>query len=171
MELYKKKSKVIKLTDSSFSQTGLIPASVKSKRITMVMFFAGWCIHCQHAEPVWTKFASKAPKDSAVGVVDCVKYPELAHRMGVNSYPTIKVFNQQGTILGDYAGERDLDSFTSFAESLTSPPSSPRQKPKKKQAAPTKKTKPSPEKKVKKSVVAKKVKKVKKEKKDTPSKK
>lgn len=118
VKLFSKTPKIIKLTPNDFENGILNPKSIKNKKIAYVMFYADWCPHCHRAAPEWLEFSKTVPKSTVVCVMDSVKYPELAHELGVNGYPTIKVFNQHGMFERDYSGNPSAESLKEFHDSM-----------------------------------------------------
>ena len=85
--LYGNEPHVIKVQDFGLVTTG--------PNLFALEFFAGWCSVCQAFAPVWKQVA----KDScaakpwlSIGVVDCVADFLICQAMGIDSYPTIRVF-------------------------------------------------------------------------------
>jgi protein disulfide-isomerase A6 len=66
-------------------------------------------------KPDWDSLMSDYEGDSSVviGDVDCTVEAELCGKMGVQGYPTIKYWNDDGDAQA-YQGGRDLDSLTQF---------------------------------------------------------
>ena len=60
-----------------------------------IEFFAGWCGHCQAFAPIWKQvgdMACAAAPALRIGAVDCVADFLTCQEMGVESFPTIRVF-------------------------------------------------------------------------------
>lgn len=70
----------------------------------MVVIYADWCGHCQHAEPVLTELANKVDGKAAVYAIDESEYTGDAAK----GYPTIKIV--KGGVATDYQGDREVSS-------------------------------------------------------------
>lgn len=79
---------VVDLTSSNFDKTVL-----QSEGIWMVAFIAPWCGHCKRLHPEYDKAAESLGGVVNLGRVNCDDEKELAHRFGVQGFPTIKIFN------------------------------------------------------------------------------
>lgn len=82
----------------------------------MVKFFQPWCGHCTSMKPAWDEVSANAHSSVFVADVNCSDQADLCQENGVQGYPTIKVYN--GGEVTDYSGGRDVDSLTSFVDSL-----------------------------------------------------
>jgi protein disulfide-isomerase-like protein len=83
----------------------------------LVNFFAPWCTHCKRLMPIWESLRPSIQGYNIVKV-DCVKYPNLCKRYGVQGYPTIKLF-REGSVI-DYSGNRTLEDFVRFLKQYDS---------------------------------------------------
>ena len=58
----------------------------------LILFYTDWCIYCKRMMPEFEKLKTMV-KDKYVDVkiiqVNCDKYPDLAKKMKVDSYPTL----------------------------------------------------------------------------------
>ncbi|KAL1518742.1 hypothetical protein AB1Y20_003027 [Prymnesium parvum] len=65
------------------------------RRHIAIEFFAGWCGHCQAFAPLWRSVATAAcaarPR-LAIGAVDCVADFLTCQELGIDSFPTIRLF-------------------------------------------------------------------------------
>jgi protein disulfide-isomerase-like protein len=102
-------SEVHHLTDENFK------SFTKKTKHTLVMFYAPWCGHCKAAKPHYMAAAEelKDNRKTALGAVDCTKYPKLCTSHEVEGYPTIKYFNY-GKKSVNYMGSRDTEGFVKF---------------------------------------------------------
>jgi protein disulfide-isomerase-like protein len=82
----------------------------------MVKFFQPWCGHCTSMKPAWDEASANAHSSVFVADVNCSDQADLCQEIGVQGYPTIKVYN--GGEVTDYSGGRDVDSLTAFVDSL-----------------------------------------------------
>lgn len=74
------------------------------KGITLIDFWAGWCVPCQRFAPIFEK-ASEVFEDVTFAKVDTEDQQQLAMRYGITSIPTlvayrdgIPVFSQAGAL-------------------------------------------------------------------------
>ena len=94
-----------------------------SNRSGLVMFYAPWCPHCTNMIPTLNKLANEMSHDKnlskrgLLGAVDCTEQSDLARRMDVMGYPTIKIF-RNGKYVGDYQGSRDARELKNFIVKL-----------------------------------------------------
>ncbi len=79
-------SNAIELTTSTFDDT------VKEGKV-LVDFWASWCGPCRIQMPIVEKLAGDLP-NVTFGKVNVDEQPELAARYGIQSIPTLLVFNQ-----------------------------------------------------------------------------
>jgi len=99
-------SDVVVLTDANFAQ-------LTKEGNWLLEFYAPWCGHCKHLEPIYEEVATALKGKVHVGKVDCTDNTVVADAFSVQGYPTVKfVSNGQ---LYDYPGERKLDAFVAFA--------------------------------------------------------
>ena len=82
----------MKLDDSNFY--GLVVDSDSLQVISyepwFIKFYAPWCPHCKHVEPIWEQFHREYKELINVAEVDCSStYAgyNLCNIFGVNSYP------------------------------------------------------------------------------------
>eukprot|EP01116_Phalansterium_solitarium_P009011 TRINITY_DN22_c0_g2_i1.p1 TRINITY_DN22_c0_g2~~TRINITY_DN22_c0_g2_i1.p1 ORF type:complete len:312 (-),score=109.31 TRINITY_DN22_c0_g2_i1:521-1360(-) len=103
-------SDVVVLTDATFD------SQVTETSEWYLEFYAPWCGHCKHLEPVYEKVATNLkPKNIKVGKIDCTVESGLARRFGIRGFPTIK--HVKNGVMREYSGDRSEGSFAQFAES------------------------------------------------------
>mgnify|MGYP001176167430 FL=1 len=94
--------------------------------VNFVLFYAEWCPHCQRFEPTWDKLENQLNGTNMNGQtvhiqkIDCAmdENSEKCAANGVNGYPTIKCFTQNG--VKEYDGKRDLESLKTYLHDTTS---------------------------------------------------
>ena len=82
----------------------------------LVYFHMNGCGHCKKMMPEWDKFQQNAPQGVKVSKVEQAEKPDLMQKLGIQGFPTIKLFNN-GKPVKDYNGERTAEAFASFAQS------------------------------------------------------
>jgi protein disulfide-isomerase-like protein len=93
-------------------------AFMAEHEMTMINFFAPWCMWCQRLHPTWEKFAEEVEAEGMpVGVasVDCQAHPQLCIKEGVGAFPTLKWYEGGKYIAPDYKADRTVASLISFA--------------------------------------------------------
>ncbi|HWB74532.1 MAG TPA: thioredoxin, partial [Nannocystaceae bacterium] len=63
-------------------------------RPVLVDFSASWCGPCKRQAPILEKLAQSGEGRFRIVKIDCDESPDIAERYGVNSYPTLIVFNR-----------------------------------------------------------------------------
>jgi thioredoxin 1 len=91
---------MIELTDSTFDEY-----IASAEKPVIVDFWASWCQPCLRMTPDLAILDAEIP----VVKVDVDAYPELARRYGVQSMPTLVVF-QDGEAVGSSVGAKPLTS-------------------------------------------------------------
>lgn len=87
----------------------------KSKHV-LVEFYAPWCGHCKHLEPIYAELGEKmADRDDIVIAKMDATANELEHTK-VPSFPTIKLYKKGTNEVIEYNGERTLEGLTKFLE-------------------------------------------------------
>ena len=90
----------------------------------LVMFYAGWCGHCQAAKPEVAAAAdalARAGSPAIVAALDCEADRAACEGAGVRGFPTFKWFDEAGR--GEaYTGPRDASAFEAFVAGRAKPP-------------------------------------------------
>lgn len=90
-------------------------AMKRSNKTFVGFFFAPWCGHCKAFKPHVEAAQLKLKDEVPILAFDCTKDSNhnLCSQMGVNGYPTIKIFNHNGKRKAalDYQGERTEEPF------------------------------------------------------------
>lgn len=120
-------SNVIDVDDKTFNSV-----VVDSKVPSLVEIYASWCGHCKRLAPIWEELAdaytpAKGDKRVQIVKIDGDINRKTSKKYGVTGFPTLKLFQPDGTIEDVNVG-RDFDSLSQFIKDKTGVPSS---KPKK----------------------------------------
>ena len=92
----------INITKESFQEE-----VINAGKPVLLDFWAPWCGPCRMVGPIVEEVARERP-DIKVGKVNVDEQPELAHRFGVMSIPTLVVM-KDGGIAGQAVGARPKD--------------------------------------------------------------
>ena len=74
---------------------GSLSRAAAAHGFSAVEFFAPWCGHCQNFAPVWSAVAAEACSarpELLFAAVDCVRYNSLCRNMGIEGFPSVRVF-------------------------------------------------------------------------------
>ncbi|WFD27832.1 protein disulfide-isomerase [Malassezia nana] len=88
----------------------------------LVEFFAPWCGHCQRLAPEYEKLADAyaGKKDKVIiAKVDGDKNRDLANRINLQGFPTIKYFPPYSEVGIDYENERTAEAIAAFLTEKT----------------------------------------------------
>lgn len=80
---------------------------IESGKLTLVEFFATWCIHCQRMAPIVEEFKKEMEGKVEVVQVDIDKYEELTSDFDIEGTPTF-ILMENGEQLWREAGEMSL---------------------------------------------------------------
>jgi len=83
--------KVVKLTEESFYTT---VGRKSPDSLWLVDYFMPWCAPCQQLSPQWRKLAKMVADvpNVFVGEVNCEEEGDLCHQLGIQSYPSIRLY-------------------------------------------------------------------------------
>lgn len=87
--------------------------------MSMVNFYAPWCMWCQRLHPTWEKFAEEIEdEEMPVGVasVDCVKHLELCRKEGIQAFPSLRWYEAGKFMEPGYKSDRTVAALVSFAK-------------------------------------------------------
>ncbi len=87
---------VVILTDQTFD------AQIK-KGVVLVDFWATWCRPCRIQGPIIDEIGAELSQKAVVGKLDVDQNPVIASRYGVQSIPTMIIFNN-GKVVGRFLG-------------------------------------------------------------------
>lgn len=86
---------VIHVTDADFDQ-----AVLGSDKPILVDFWAEWCPPCKMVAPVLDQIAGERDGDIVIAKLNVDESPIVAQRYGIQSIPTLVVFNQGAPVEG-----------------------------------------------------------------------
>jgi protein disulfide-isomerase-like protein len=88
-------------------------------RLWLVDFYAPWCGHCKELAPILEEVALKLNGKITIGTIDATTHKKVANKFDIRSFPTLKF--TRGRDFFEFEGGRNLQSFLSFAQRMTSP--------------------------------------------------
>lgn len=109
-----KNTSVIELTPKNFvlsPKIGIVHPSLKGDTKALVIFAAAFCGWCKKVKPVYVSTANTLGKSFPMFSLDCEKYSELVAKLKINSFPTIKFVNKNGTLGKMFEGNRTVEGF------------------------------------------------------------
>ena len=80
----------------------------------MIKFYQPWCGHCTSMKPAWDEVSESADKSVFIADVNCSEQDELCSQVGVQGYPTIKVY-KDGEVT-DYKGGRSVEDLSEYVD-------------------------------------------------------
>jgi thioredoxin 1 len=96
-----KSDKIIDLTDKNFNH------QIKNK-ISLVDFWASWCVPCKMMSPVLNELAEEAGPNVQVCKVNVEEYQSLASKYAVRGIPTMLLF-KNGKEINRFVGVKSKD--------------------------------------------------------------
>ena len=104
--------------DSNFKK--VLAKAESEKKMLFIKLYAPWCGFCKELAPTWNELRQEIKKNSdlkdKVEIIqinaDSQKYARKF--FGVETFPTIVLFDGKKKKFYKYKGERDVTSFTSF---------------------------------------------------------
>jgi protein disulfide-isomerase A6 len=87
-----------------------IDKTVTQGKPGMLLIHAKWCGHCQRFMPTFNELTTQMGQEFPLLSLEDVELKEsssLTEGLGLRGYPTIKFFDQSGTIIGDYKAKRE----------------------------------------------------------------
>ncbi len=105
----------VTLTDNNFNTEVL-----KNTKPVLVDFWAPWCGPCQALGPVIRELAEEFQSRAVVGKLNVDDHQELASRYGIQSIPTLMIF-QNGEIVDQMVGNIRKATLTQKLENQLQP--------------------------------------------------
>ncbi|KAG5645761.1 hypothetical protein DXG03_005298 [Asterophora parasitica] len=105
-------------------------ADLTANGLWFIEYFSPYCGHCRHFEPTWKQLVEESATTAPtvhLAQVDCAVHGDLCTDKGINSYPTMRMYNN-GDDLGRYTGYRELPDLHAFIKrhvDAVSPPPPP----------------------------------------------
>ncbi|KAI8076195.1 hypothetical protein BDF21DRAFT_494931 [Thamnidium elegans] len=93
---------------------------IDSKEPWFVKFYAPWCGHCKHLQPVWTQLAKNLKNKVNVAEVNCEDSKALCQEFKVTGLPTLSFFVHGANL--KYNGERKLEKLEEYAHEMAGSP-------------------------------------------------
>jgi len=93
---------------------------LKEHELTVVNFFAPWCIWCRRFEPVYLETASKIPDlhfhgHARLAQVDCVAHQPFCGVNQIRAYPTVRMYKNGDPVNFElFTGARSVEALLGF---------------------------------------------------------
>lgn len=110
----------IKLSAKDFMTDGkdmYIDPKLISGKPGMVLIHATWCSHCKHFKPVFNDLVRSIGDEFIFTSVESEilkSSQELSTSLNFQGYPTIKIFDKTGRIMGEYKGQRTSEAILKY---------------------------------------------------------
>jgi len=98
------------------------PDFLRQHELTVVNFFAPWCIWCRRFEPVYLEAATKIPElhfhgHARLAQVDCVENQAFCNRNMIRAYPTVRMYKDGDAVNFDlFTGARTVPAILGFIQ-------------------------------------------------------
>jgi thiol-disulfide isomerase/thioredoxin len=81
----------------------------------ILLVFSNGCGHCTRFKPTFAQLDSRIGRDfNVVALEDKNMSSQIATSLGIQGYPTLKFFDKSGKIVGEYSGDRSLNSLLEY---------------------------------------------------------
>jgi len=108
---------VLDYTAKNFDQ------EIDHHEVTLVEFYAPWCQRCGTFEPIYSQaadFIYQFATAVTVARVDCSSHAALCTQHAISSYPTLKLYRNDGTVPVVYSDVISIDGELSSAQQIVS---------------------------------------------------
>lgn len=101
-----------KIIDKNFQVVGdkvFLDVNVSKGKPGLLLIHADWCGHCRRFQPIFDELHNELGDDFPLLSIEdsyLKQNRELTNALNFGGYPTLKFFDQNGKIIGDYKGER-----------------------------------------------------------------
>jgi len=112
--------KGIKLNVNHFMTDGkdmYIDRALTGGKPGMILIHASWCSHCKHFKPVFNDLATSVGDDFIFTSIESEVLKtsqQLSRSLNFQGYPTIKIFDKTGRIMGEYKGPRTSEDILKY---------------------------------------------------------
>lgn len=100
--------------------SGIVMTAVKTlpdnTKLTVILFKADWCGHCQKFKPVWEHVSKMYEKKYNFIIYDADSDRKKLEEYKVDSFPTLLVKNGSNVI--SYDGDRSIDDLNHFLQNI-----------------------------------------------------
>ncbi len=100
---------VVKLTSATFEEVAF-----DANKNVFVKFFAPWCGHCVRMAPAWEQLAKQVGDAAVIAEVDVTQNEDIAEKVGIEGFPTLKLFKKGDRKGIEYNGARDTTALKDF---------------------------------------------------------
>ena len=88
----------------------------QSRAKSFVFFHWDKCGHCKKMMPEWDKFQNSYSGDIEIKKVERSDNKQMIDDLGITSFPTLLVLDENNGKLAEYSGERKASAFKKFLE-------------------------------------------------------
>jgi thiol-disulfide isomerase/thioredoxin len=99
----------LKHQDFSVGQNKVRITNIPQKTPGMLLIWADWCPHCHSFLPIFEGLAKQLGTEFTCAAIENTQLqdnPSLSKALDFSGFPTLKFFDQTGTIVGTYEGQR-----------------------------------------------------------------